>query len=57
MNKFGNKDKNRKYDVIDLVLLSVWCCLARILDHCSIGIPQGTDHQQGTLLMIRRLDP
>ena len=57
MNEFGNKDKNRKYDVIDLMLLLVWCRLAHLLDRCSIGIPRETDHQRGTLLTIRRSDP
>ena len=57
MNEFGNKDKNKKYDIIDLMSLSVWCHLARLLDRCSIGIPQGTDHQRGTLLTICRSDP
>jgi hypothetical protein len=55
MNEFGNKDKNRKYDIVVLDRLSVRCRRVLVLELQLPGMTRGSVRHQGAQLTVRHL--
>ena len=57
VNGFGNKDKNRKFGVIDLEQLSVRCCRVVIAKRWYVGMSRGVARAPRCSIYRTRLGP